>query len=65
MGYMQTVLRLAYMTGAMKENEYYLYRIDELVKAAGGEKSEAAMLAAAGVAAAAGVEKQEMVYAPA
>lgn len=57
--YMQTILRHAYITGAMKENEYYLYRIDELVKAAGGEKSEAAMLAAAGV------ERQEMVYAPA
>jgi len=52
-------MRHAYITGACKENEYYLYRIDELVKAAGGEKSEEAMLTAANV------ERQAMVYAPA
>lgn len=54
--YMKTVLKMSYITGAMKENEYYLYRIDELVKAAGGVKSEDVILKAAGI------EPPERVY---
>jgi hypothetical protein len=45
--YVRVTISTAMIVGGLQENQKYLNKLDNLIKAAGGEKSEAVMLEAA------------------